>query len=65
MPGELDGYQVRAKVKSGPVLKGHIKGILLTVRAQKEDEEQGHKTDAAAVSWWMDGEISVYNRRLS
>lgn len=48
MPGELDGYQVCAKVKADPVLKGQTKVILLTARAQKEDEEQGRKAGADA-----------------
>jgi len=41
MPGELDGYQVCAKVKGDPLLAGQTKVILLTARAQKEDEELG------------------------
>ena len=48
MPGELDGYQVCAKVKSDPLLAGQTKVILLTARAQKEDEEQGRKAGADA-----------------
>ena len=48
MPGELDGYQVCAKVKNDPLLKGQTKVILLTARAQKEDEEQGRKAGADA-----------------
>ena len=48
MPGELDGYQVCAKVKSDPKLAGQTKVILLTARAQKEDEEQGRKAGADA-----------------
>lgn len=48
MPGELDGYQVCAKVKSDPLLKGQTKVILLTARAQKEDEEQGRKVGSDA-----------------
>jgi len=48
MPGELDGYQVCAKVKSDPVLAGQTKVVLLTARAQKEDEEQGRKAGSDA-----------------
>ena len=48
MPGELDGYQVCAKVKGDPMLAGQTKVILLTARAQKEDEEQGRKAGADA-----------------
>ncbi len=48
MPGELDGYQVCAKVKTDPLLKGQTKVILLTARAQKEDEEQGRKAGSDA-----------------
>lgn len=48
MPGELDGYQVCAKVKRDPVLGRQTKVILLTARAQKEDEEQGRKAGADA-----------------
>ena len=48
MPGELDGYQVCAKVKNDPLLKGQTKVILLTARAQKEDEKQGRKAGADA-----------------
>lgn len=48
MPGEVDGYQVCAKIKNDPLLKGQTKVILLTARAQKEDEEQGRKAGADA-----------------
>lgn len=48
MPGELDGYQVCAKVKSDPLLAGQTKVVLLTARAQKEDEEQGCKAGSDA-----------------
>jgi CheY-like chemotaxis protein len=48
MPGELEGYQVCAKVKSDPVLAGQTKVVLLTARAQKEDEEQGRKAGSDA-----------------
>ena len=48
MPGELDGYQVCSKVKKDPLLGPRTKVILLTARAQKEDEEQGRKAGADA-----------------
>lgn len=48
MPGELDGYQVCAKVKRDPQLGTHTKVILLTARAQKEDLEQGQKAGSDA-----------------
>jgi CheY-like chemotaxis protein len=48
MPGELDGYQVCAKVKSDPLLSGQTKVVMLTARAQKEDEEQGRKAGSDA-----------------
>jgi CheY-like chemotaxis protein len=48
MPGELDGYQVCAKVKGDPMLSGQTKVVLLTARAQKEDEEQGRKAGSDA-----------------
>jgi len=48
MPGELDGYQVCAKVKHDPQLGAHTKVILLTARAQKEDLEQGRKAGSDA-----------------
>ncbi len=48
MPGELDGYQVCVKVKADPLLAGQTKVILLTARAQKEDEEMGRKAGADA-----------------
>jgi CheY-like chemotaxis protein len=48
MPGELDGYQVCAKVKGHPVLAGQTKVILLTARAQVEDQEQGRKAGSDA-----------------
>jgi CheY-like chemotaxis protein len=41
MPGELDGYQVCEKIKQDIALKGRTKVILLTARAQKEDQERG------------------------
>ncbi|MCB2018248.1 MAG: response regulator [Hydrogenophaga sp.] len=48
MPGELDGYQVCAKVKADPVLSGQTKVVLLTARAQQEDLEQGRKAGSDA-----------------
>lgn len=48
MPGELDGFQVCAKVKQDPALAARTKVLLLTARAQKEDEEQGRKAGADA-----------------
>jgi len=48
MPGELDGYQVCAKVKGDPLLKGQTKVVMLTARAQKEDQEQGQRVGADA-----------------
>lgn len=48
MPGELDGYQVCAKVKNHPVLAGQTKVILLTARAQLEDQERGRKAGSDA-----------------
>ena len=48
MPGELDGYQVCAKVKGDPHLSGQTKVVLLTARAQKEDMEQGRKAGSDA-----------------
>jgi len=48
MPGELDGYQVCEKVKRDPVLGAHTKVILLTARAQKEDQERGQKAGSDA-----------------
>jgi CheY-like chemotaxis protein len=48
MPGELDGFQVCNKVKTDPLLKGQTKVILLTARAQKEDEERGAKAGSDA-----------------
>jgi CheY-like chemotaxis protein len=48
MPGELDGYQVCAKVKRDPELGPRTKVILLTARAQKEDLEQGQKAGSDA-----------------
>lgn len=48
MPGELDGYQVCAKVKQDAVLARHTKVILLTARAQVEDLEQGRRAGSDA-----------------
>lgn len=48
MPGELDGYQVCAKVKADPILAGQTKVILLTARAQRDDQEQGRLAGADA-----------------
>ena len=48
MPGELDGYQVCAKVNADPVLSGQTKVVLLTARAQQEDLEQGRKAGSDA-----------------
>ncbi len=48
MPGELDGYQVCARIKKDPALRHHTKVILLTARAQKEDLENGRKAEADA-----------------
>lgn len=48
MPGSLDGYQVCEKVKKDPVLGGHTKVILLTARAQLEDQQQGIKAGSDA-----------------
>jgi len=48
MPGELDGYQVCAKVKQHPDLGPHTKVILLTARAQQEDLEQGRRAGSDA-----------------
>ena len=48
MPGELDGFQVCAKVKQDPAMAAQTKVVLLTARAQKEDEEQGRKAGADA-----------------
>lgn len=48
MPGELDGFQVCAKVKQDPAMAAQTKVVLLTARAQKEDEEQGRKSGADA-----------------
>lgn len=48
MPGELDGYQVCAKVKQHPDLGLHTKVILLTARAQQEDLEQGRRAGSDA-----------------
>ncbi len=41
MPGELDGYQVCAKVKQHPTLGAHTKVVLLTARGQRSDVEEG------------------------
>lgn len=48
MPGELDGFQVCTKVKQDPALASQTKVVLLTARAQKEDEEQGRRAGADA-----------------
>lgn len=48
MPGALDGYQVCEKVKKDPLLGGKTKVILLTARAQKEDQEQGARVGSDA-----------------
>jgi CheY-like chemotaxis protein len=48
MPGALDGYQVCEKVKKDPLLGGQIKVILLTARAQKEDQEQAVRVGSDA-----------------
>ncbi len=48
MPGELDGYQVCARIKGDPNLSDQTKVILLTGRAQKEDRERGRSVGADA-----------------
>lgn len=48
MPGELDGFQVCAKVKNDTQLAGQTKVILLTARAQDEDLEQGRQAGCDA-----------------
>jgi CheY-like chemotaxis protein len=48
MPGDLDGYQVCAKVKQDPTLGGHTKVIMLTARGQQEDLAQGTKAGSDA-----------------
>lgn len=48
MPGALDGFQVCEKVKKDATLKGHTKVILLTARAQKEDQDRGIQAQSDA-----------------
>ncbi|WP_412030276.1 response regulator [Deinococcus yunweiensis] len=45
MPGELNGYQVCARVKADPKLR-HTLVILLTARAQAADLEKGEAAGA-------------------
>ncbi|MBV1777117.1 response regulator [Burkholderiaceae bacterium DAT-1] len=47
MPGELDGYQVCAKVKQDPALKDTCV-IMLTARGQQSDFEAGRAAGADA-----------------
>lgn len=47
MPGELDGFQVCAKVKSSPDL-AHTKVVMVSARAQKSDREAGERAGADA-----------------
>lgn len=47
MPGELDGYQVCARIKKNPNLK-HTQVVLLTARGQQSDLEEGRKAGANA-----------------
>lgn len=47
MPGELDGYQVCARIKKNPALKA-TQVVLLTARGQQSDLEEGRKAGANA-----------------
>ena len=47
MPGELDGYQVCARIRKNPALK-HTQVVLLTARGQQSDLEEGRKAGANA-----------------
>lgn len=47
MPGELDGYQVCARIRKNPALKD-TKVVLLTARGQQSDLEEGRKAGANA-----------------
>ena len=47
MPGELDGYQVCARIKKNAALK-HTQVVLLTARGQQSDLEEGRKAGANA-----------------